>query len=74
MCVAVTISLPVIAADKDEDEIRALVPKIVQAWESLDPAKVDPYYATRHFEIGRILWRNTKTPRHRMLGKKGTGH
>ena len=46
MCVAVTISLPAIAADKDEDEIRALVPRIVQAWESLDPAKVDPYYAT----------------------------
>ena len=44
MCVAATISLPAIA-DKDEDEIRALVPKIVQAWESLDPAKVDPYYA-----------------------------
>ena len=28
-----------------EQELRALVPKIVASWESLDTAKIEPYYA-----------------------------
>ena len=29
-----------------EQELRALVPKIVASWESMDTAKIEPYYAT----------------------------
>lgn len=36
---------PSLAASRAEEELRALVPKIVRAWESLDIAKVEPYYA-----------------------------
>ena len=45
VCVAGLISLRAFAADKDEEEIRSLVPKITQAWETLDITKIDPYYA-----------------------------
>jgi ketosteroid isomerase-like protein len=34
-----------VAADKGEQEVRGLIPRIVQAWESMDIAKVDPFYA-----------------------------
>jgi len=43
--IALTV-LSAIAADTRGDDVRALVPKIVQAWESMDIGKVDPYYAT----------------------------
>src|SRR5260370_39748011 len=29
-----------------EQELRMLVPKIVASWESMDTAKIEPYYAT----------------------------
>lgn len=32
-------------AQRSEEELRALVPKIVAAWGTLDIAKVEPYYA-----------------------------
>ncbi len=34
-----------LAAGKPEQELRGLIPKIVAAWESLDAARVEPYYA-----------------------------
>lgn len=37
--------LPVLAADKSEQELSALVTKIVQTWESMDISKIDRYYA-----------------------------
>ena len=33
------------AADSQEDALRTLVPKIIASWESLDIAKIEPYYA-----------------------------
>jgi hypothetical protein len=34
------------AADREEETLRVLVPKIVEAWGTLDISKVEPYYAT----------------------------
>jgi ketosteroid isomerase-like protein len=34
------------AGNKSEQELRALVPKIVASWETFDLAKIEPYYAT----------------------------
>ena len=45
LVIALTV-LSAIAGDSRGDEVRALVPKIAQAWESMDISKVDPYYAT----------------------------
>ena len=54
--------LPGWAADKGEDEVRGLVPKIVQAWETMDIGKVDPYYATdaafAFFDIAPLKYAN----------------
>ncbi len=36
---------PAMAADKSEQELRALITKIVQTWESMDISKIDRYYA-----------------------------
>lgn len=38
-------ALSAMAADKSEAELRALVMKIVQTWESMDISKIDRYYA-----------------------------
>jgi hypothetical protein len=39
-------SLQATAADREEETLRVLVPKIVEAWGTLDISKVAPYYAT----------------------------
>jgi len=50
------------AADKSEQDLRALVPKIVQAWESMDIGKIDPYYAPdtdlTFFDIAPLKYTN----------------
>ena len=61
--VAIALALtPAMAADKTERDLRALIPKIVQAWESLDIGKVDPYYATdselTFFDIAPLKYAN----------------
>jgi ketosteroid isomerase-like protein len=33
------------AQSKDDQDLRALVPKIAHSWENMDFAKIDPYYA-----------------------------
>jgi ketosteroid isomerase-like protein len=42
--------------------VRALIPKIAQAWESLDISKVDPHYATdpdlAYFDIAPLKYAN----------------
>jgi ketosteroid isomerase-like protein len=63
-CLAALISLPVFSADREEETLRALVPKIVEAWGSLDISKVDPYYATdpdfAYFDIAPMKYNNWK--------------
>ena len=44
LAIAVSV-LSATAADKSEQELRALVTKIVQTWESMDISKIDRYYA-----------------------------
>ena len=61
--VAITLAiLSATAADKGEQDVRTLVPKIVQAWESLDIGKVDPYYAAdpdlAFFDIAPLKYAN----------------
>jgi len=55
-------AVPVWAADKGGQEVRALIPKIVQAWEAMDIGKVDPYYATdaefAFFDIAPLKYAN----------------
>lgn len=60
---AVTLTcLSATAAETNEPELRALVSKIVQAWESMDIAKVDPYYAVdfnlMFFDIAPLKYAN----------------
>jgi len=54
--------LSVMAADKAEQDLRSLVPKIVQAWESMDIGKVDSYYAAdpdlAFFDIAPLTYAN----------------
>ena len=54
--------LSAIAADTSESQLRALVPKIVQAWESMDLGKIDPYYAAdsdlTFFDIAPLKYAN----------------
>ena len=49
-------------AQQTEQELRTLVPKIVVAWESLDIAKVEPYYAAdadfAYFDIAPMKYNN----------------
>ena len=58
------ISFQAYAADHEEETLRALVPKIVAAWGTLDIAKVDPYYATdadfAYFDIAPMKYSNWK--------------
>lgn len=69
MCVFAVLALAVISlhatpVDKDEDTLRALVPKIVDAWGTMDIAKVDPYYAAdsdfAYFDVAPLKYDNWK--------------
>jgi len=55
-------ALSALAADTSEPQLRALVPKIVQAWESMDLGKIDPYYAAdsdlTFFDIAPLKYAN----------------
>ena len=55
-------SVSAVSADRDEDALRALVPKIVNAWGTLNIANVDPYYATdadfAYFDIAPMKYTN----------------
>ncbi len=61
-CVIALAFAPVTAADKREQDLRSLVSKIVQAWESMDISKVDPYYASdfdlAFFDIAPLKYAN----------------
>mgnify|MGYP001318996001 FL=1 len=54
--------LSALAADTSEPQLRALIPKIVQAWESMDLGKIDPYYAAdsdlTFFDIAPLKYAN----------------
>jgi len=54
--------LSALAADTSEPQLRALIPKIVQAWESMDLRKIDPYYAAdsdlTFFDIAPLKYAN----------------
>lgn len=54
--------LSAVAADKGEPELRTRVLKIVQAWESMDIAKIDPYYAAdsdlAFFDVAPLRYAN----------------
>ena len=67
VCVAagsaiVLMFLSAMAADKGDQDLRALVPKIVQAWESMDIRKIDAYYAAdfdlTFFDIAPLKYAN----------------
>src|SRR5579864_13614 len=53
-----------VSADREDETLRALVPKIVSAWGTLDISKVDPYYATdadfAYFDITPMKYDNWK--------------
>lgn len=57
-------SLQATSADREEEALRVLVPKIVAAWGTLDISKVDPYYATdpdfAYFDIAPMKYNNWK--------------
>jgi uncharacterized protein (TIGR02246 family) len=49
-------------ADQEEDAVKALVPKIVAAWDALDITKVEPYYAKdadfTYFDLAPMKYNN----------------
>jgi len=49
-------------AQQSEQELRALVPKIVGSWETMDFAKIEPYYATdadlTYFDLAPMKYNN----------------
>jgi ketosteroid isomerase-like protein len=51
-------------ADREEETLRVLVPKIVAAWGTLDISKVDPYYAAdadfAYFDVLPMKYNNWK--------------
>ena len=53
-----------VSADREEETLRVLVPKIVAAWGTLDISKVEPYYATdsdfAYFDISPMKYNNWK--------------
>ncbi len=55
-------TLSTMAADKGEPELRAHVAKVVHAWESMDIAKIEPYYAAdpdlAFFDIAPLKYAN----------------
>ena len=52
------------SADREEETLRVLVPKIVAAWGTLDISQVEPYYATdpdfAYFDIAPMKYNNWK--------------
>jgi ketosteroid isomerase-like protein len=69
VCLFVLLALPVMSlnarpADQDEAALRALVPKILAAWDTMDITKVEPYYATEadltYFDIAPLKYNNWK--------------
>jgi ketosteroid isomerase-like protein len=50
------------AADSEEAALRALVPKVIAYWESLDITKVEPYYAAdadfAYFDLAPMKYNN----------------
>src|SRR5258708_13018768 len=54
----------VASADREEEALRVLVPKIVDAWGTLDISKVEPYYASdadfAYFDIAPMKYSNWK--------------
>src|SRR6266404_2333420 len=52
------------SADREESDLRALVPKIVAAWGTMDISKVAPYYAAdadfAYFDIVPLKYNNWK--------------
>ncbi len=49
-------------AQQTEQELRALVPKIVASWETMDFAKIEPYYAAdadlTYFDLAPLKYNN----------------
>jgi len=62
--ISALISFGAFAAERDEQALRALVPRIVEAWGTLDISKVEPYYATdadfAYFDIAPLKYNNWK--------------
>ena len=50
------------SAPQSEQELRALVPKIVASWETFDLSKIDPYYAAdadlAYFDLAPLKYNN----------------
>lgn len=50
------------SAPQSEQELRALVPKIVASWETFDLSKIDPYYAAEadlaYFDLAPLKYNN----------------
>lgn len=63
MLLAIT-SFQAAPADREEETLRVLVPKIVEAWGTLDISKVEPYYAPdsdfAYFDIAPMKYNNWK--------------
>jgi len=51
-----------VRGQQTEQELRALVPKIVASWETMDFAKIEPYYATdadlTYFDLAPLKYNN----------------
>ena len=58
------ISAEAVSADREEEALRVLVPKIVDSWGTLDISKVEPYYAAdadfAYFDIAPMKYSNWK--------------
>jgi len=56
------LTIPRAGADSEEGKLRTLVPKIIGSWESLDIAKIEPYYAAdagfAYFDIVPMKYNN----------------
>jgi hypothetical protein len=50
------------SAQQSEQELRALVPRIVASWETFDLSKIDPYYAAdadlAYFDLAPLKYNN----------------
>ena len=62
MLLAVVFVVGRASTDKEEQTLQALVPKIVNAWGSMDITKVDPFYAKdadfTYFDIAPMKYEN----------------
>jgi ketosteroid isomerase-like protein len=56
------VTIPWAGADSEEATLRTLVPKVISSWESLDIAKIEPYYAAdadyAYFDITPMRYNN----------------